>query len=69
MTATLSRADELRNDIENMRFTCKYYVGVLNELKQLGRTNTADFKQAEANIRILNHNIKRVEKELESYEA
>lgn len=69
MTTTLSRADELRNDIENMRFTCKYYVGVLAELEQLGRTQTQSFKRIAENIRILKHNIKRVEKELENYDC
>ena len=40
MTETLSRADELRNDLDNLHFACKYYIGVLAELEQLGRTHT-----------------------------
>ena len=45
MINTLSRADELRNDLDNMHFGCRYYIGVLAELEQLGKTHTADFKR------------------------
>ena len=69
MTATLSRAEELRNDLDNLIFTKKYLIGVLAELEDLGRTHTADFKKAEANFRVINNNIRRIEKELESEEA
>lgn len=68
MTATLSRAEQLRNDLENMHFHARYLIGLLAELEQLGRTHTADFKTAEANVRILKNNIKRVKAELERVE-
>ena len=68
MTITTSRADELRNDLENLHFTCKYYIGVLAELEQLGRTHTAQFKQTERNVKVLKHNIRRIEAELEAEE-
>lgn len=68
MTATISRAEQLRNDLENMQFSRKYLIGVLAELEQLGRTHTAEFKTAEANIRVLKNNIKRVEEELKNVE-
>ena len=69
MTATLSRAKALRNDIENMKLSRKYLIGVLAELEQLGRTHTASFKSAERTIQTINHNIKMLERELDEVEA
>ena len=69
MTQALSRSEELRNDLENLHFTRRYYVGVLAELEQLGRTHTEDFKRLEANLRVLNHNVKRLEELLAKEEA
>lgn len=69
MTVTTSRANELRNDLENLHFTCRYYIGVLAELEQLGRTHTAQFKQTERNVNVLKHNIRRLEAEHEAEEA
>ena len=66
MTQTLSRAEELRNDIENLYFTKRYLIGVLAELEDLGRTNSADFRRTEENLRAINNNIKRLESELEA---
>ena len=63
------REIELRNDLGNLYFHAKYMIGVLAELEQLGRTQTREFKRAEENLRILKHNIKRLEKELEEEEA
>ena len=68
MTQTLTRAEELRNDIENLHFTIRYYIGVLAELEQLGRFGSPQYKQAEKNIQTLNHNIQRLQKELENEE-
>ena len=65
----MTRAEELRNDLENLHFTCRYYIGVLAELEQLGRTHTAAFKVAEKNVNVLKHNIRRIESELEAEEA
>lgn len=64
MTFTASRADELRIDIENLYFTVRYYIGVLAELEQLGRTHTAQYIKTQKNVEVLKHNIKRIEKEL-----
>lgn len=69
MTATLTRAEELRNDIDNLCFTIRYYFGVLAELEQLGRTHTAEFKRAEQNIKVLKNNKARLETELEKVES
>lgn len=69
MTTSMTRAEELRNDLENLHFTCKYYIGVLAELEQLGRTHTEQFKQTEKNVRTLKQNIRRLEKEIEEAEA
>lgn len=60
----MCRAEELRNDLENLHFTCRYYIGVLAELEQLGRTHTTQYKQTEKNVNVLKHNIRRLEKEL-----
>ena len=69
MTNTTSRANELRNDLDNLHFTCRYYIGVLAELEQLGRTHTAEYKQTEKNVNTLKHNIRRLEAELEAEET
>ncbi len=59
----MTRTEELRNDIDNLYFTARYYVGVLAELEQLGRTYTLQFKQTEKNLEIIKSNIRRLEKE------
>ena len=69
MTETLTRAEALRNDIENLIYTRRYYIGILAELEQLGRTHTTDFKQCERNVNVLGKNIRRLEAELEKEEA
>ena len=69
MINQLSRTDELRQDLENIHFACRYYIGVLAELEQLGKTHTEDFKRTERNVNVLKHNIKRLEQELEAEEA
>ena len=69
MTTTLSRVEELRNDIENLEFQRRYYFGILAELEQLGKTGTADFKELERGVQIIGKNIKRLESELEDVEA
>ena len=68
MTYTMTRAEELRNDLDNLHFTCRYYIGILAELEQLGKTHTAEFKTAEANVNVLKKNIRRIEKEIEAKE-
>ncbi len=65
----MTRAEELRNDLKNLRFTCRYYIGVLAELEQLGRTHTPEFKKIEKDVNVLKHNIRRIESELEAEEA
>lgn len=60
----MCRAEELRTDLENIHFTCRYYIGVLAELEQLGKTHTEQFKRTERNVNVLKHNIRRLEKEL-----
>ena len=63
------REIELRNDLANLYFHAKYIIGVVAELEQLGKTHSREFKRAEENLRVLKHNIKRIEKELEEEEA
>ena len=63
------RETELRNDLQNLYFICRYYIGVLAELEQLGRTHTQHFKDVEKNVNALKHNIRRLEAELEAEEA
>ena len=69
MLQTLSRAEELRNDLDNMHFTKRCLIKTLANLELLGKTNTWDFQRTEINLNILNKNIKRVEAELEKAEA
>lgn len=61
----MCRADELRNDIENLEFTRKYCFGNLAELEDLGLTHTMQYKSLKRNIDVINHNIKRLESELD----
>ena len=68
MTATLSRAEQLRNDLENMQFSRKYLIGVLAELEQLGRTHTREYANVKQNYDTLGNNIRRVQAELEKVE-
>lgn len=68
MTTTFTRAEDLRNDLDNLHFILKYNIGVLAELEQLGRTHTEEFKKTEANVNVLKKNIKRIEAELEAEE-
>ena len=68
MTATLSRAKQLRNDLENMQFSRKYLLGVLSELEQLGRTHTKEYANVKQNYDTLGNNIRRVQAELEKVE-
>ena len=63
------REIELRNDLSNLYFACRYYIGILAELEQLGRTHTQHFKDVEKNVNALKHNIRRLEAELEAEEA
>ena len=68
MTATLSRAEQLRNDLENMQFSRKFLIGVLSELEQLGRTHTKDYVNVKRNYNVLGNNIRRLQAELEKVE-
>ena len=69
MTTTLTRAEELRNDLDNLHFTKRYLIEVLAELENVGRTNSFEFQKTEINLRIIDKNIKRIEAELEAEEA
>ena len=60
----MNRTQSLQNDLKNLYFTCRYYIGVLAELEQLGRTHTAQYIKTQKNVEVLKHNIKRIEKEL-----
>ena len=68
MTTTFTRTEDLRNDLDNLHFILRYNIGVLDELEQLGRTHTTEFKRTEENVNVLKKNIKRVEEELEAEE-
>lgn len=69
MTNTLTRTEELRNDIQNISFSIRYLIGVLAELEDLGRTHTAQFKQIEKNVNVLKTNKRKLEERLELAEA
>ena len=69
MTTTLTRAEELRNDLDNLHFTKRYLIEVLAELENVGRTNSFEFQKTEINLRVINNNIRRIEAELEAEET
>ena len=69
MTATMTRAEELRNDLGNLYFTQKYYIGMLAELEDLGQMGSPRYRSLEREVEILNHNIRRLNTELDKAEA
>lgn len=68
MNRTLSREEELKNDLENLFFTKKYLIGVLAELEELGLKHSQNYKDTEQNLFILNNNIRRIQEEIEKEE-
>ena len=44
MNATLTREEEIIQDIDNITFSIRYYIGVLAELEDLGRTHGQQYK-------------------------
>lgn len=64
----MTKTEELRNDLDNLHFTCKYLIGVLAELEQMGKIHTSKYKRVENNLNVLKANIKRYEEELEKAE-
>lgn len=69
MTQTLTRAEELHNDLDNLHFTKRCLIEALANLELVGKTHTWDYQRTEMNLNILNKNIKRIEAELEKIEA
>lgn len=68
MIETMTKAEALRNDLDNLHFSRRYYIGVLAELEQLGKTHTQDFKRVQKAVNTLSANIRRYEEELEKTE-
>ena len=68
MTTKLTRAEELRNDLENLYFNFGCNCKMLYELDILGQTHTAKYKKAKADVDVLKKNIKRVKAELDAEE-
>ena len=64
----MTRAEELRDALDNLHFTRKYYFGVLAEMEQTGYGFGPTYKAVEKNIHTINHNITRLEAELEKEE-
>ena len=64
----MTRAKEIRNDIDTLYANKKYYIGVLAELEDMGLTHTKDFKYIQKGVQTINNNIKRLEKELKDIE-
>ena len=69
MRGSHQRTIELRNDLSNLHFACRYYIGMLAELEQLGAIHSPRYKRLQADVDALKHNIRRVEAELEAEEA
>ena len=68
MTQTLTRAEELRNDLDNLHYNKKYLIEALAALELVSKTNTWEYQKAEINLNIINKNIRRIEAELEKEE-
>ena len=68
MFETLTRIDQLRIDLGNLHYSARHCIGQLAEFEQRGLTHTFDYKIAQENLRILNHNIRRIEAEIEAEE-
>ena len=65
----MTRLEELRNDLDTLHYNKRYLIQTLANLELVGKTHTWEYQKAEANLDILNKNIKRVEAELEKAEA
>ena len=65
----MSRAEELREAIDNLCFSRKYYFGVLTEMEQTGFGYGPKYKQVENTIQTITRNIYRLSEELEKVEA
>ena len=68
MTETLSRAEQLRNDLDTLHYNKRYLVQTLANLELVGKTNTWEYQKGELNLNIINKNIRRIEAELEYVE-
>ena len=68
MTQTLTRAEEMRNDLDTLHYNKRYLVQTLANLELVGKTNTWEYQRAELNLNIINKNIRRIEAELECVE-
>ena len=68
MLQTLSRAEELRNDLDTLHYNKRYLVQTLANLELVGKTHTWEYQRAELNLNIINKNIRRIEAELDYVE-
>lgn len=68
MIETLTRAEEIRNDIDNLYFSIRYYIGVLAELEELGKQGTEEFNRIQKGVNTLKANVRHLQKELENEE-
>ena len=68
MTASLTRAEELRNDLDNLHFTARFLIGNLAELEDMGQMGSKNYLKVQRNLNVVKSNIKRIEAELQSEE-
>ena len=64
----MTRVEELREALENLYFTRKYYFGILAEMEFNGQGFGPEYKRIGGTINIINNNILRLENELEKAE-
>ena len=66
--SVLTRAEELREALDNLYFTRKYYFGILAEMEFNGQGFGPEYKRIGGIINIINKNILRLENKLEKAE-
>ena len=68
MTASLTRAEELRNDLDNLHFTARFLIGNLAELEDMGQMGSKNYIKVQNNLNVVKSNIRRIEAELQTEE-
>ena len=60
-----TRREQIKNDIENLRSTRSYYIGIKYELDIMGETNTNDYKSILTTIKELTDQINQLQNQVE----
>ena len=65
MTHTLTQAEAIQIDLDNLYFTRRYLKGCLDEMEYLGKTHTKGYKLTKHNLEVTNSNIRHLAAQLE----